>query len=74
MKWLINLWNWFNGKKLIIGGVCAGLSLYLFEGLLWDKWHMTWVGLTYINDVLVWAGGILMGTGAIHKGVKKTLL
>lgn len=70
MNWFKKVWDWFNGKKLVIGATCIGVSMYLIDGLLWKQWHIGWPGLVYINDFLVWAGGLLTGGGLIHKAVK----
>lgn len=60
-----NIWNFLNGKKLIIG---------LFILWLSDKlWFTNLFPLDYqvmVNDIMSYAGGILAGTGAVHKGYK----
>ncbi len=60
------IWNWFDGKKTVIGGVFFVINTYLAEPIIahygcsgdWEFW------ITTIASVLV----VL---GVTHKGIKK---
>ena len=52
------LWDWFNGNKTIIGT----LILTVTPMLLGDH--------TLAFEFLMWLGGILAGTGVVHKALK----
>ena len=59
------LWEWFNGKKMLIGGVLLWLAVVLpgfFTAIGIDP-----VWLSQLVAVLTWLGGVLLPGGAIHK-------
>lgn len=68
MNFLKNLWNWFNGKKTIIG--LTLLAIISVDTQVAGIWHFTPAWLTQINDTLAYIGDILAGGGLLHKGYK----
>lgn len=71
---LINLWNFLNGKKTVIGGtILLALSiLTTFENqFLVGIWHVTLPSWNpQILSSLQWVGSVLTGVGLLHKAVK----
>ena len=57
MKFLAGAWEWFNGNKTIIG------ALFLAAAPLFPDY-------VFVHQVLLYVGGILGGTGLLHKVVK----
>lgn len=62
------IWNWFNGKKSVIGAYAFG-SAYVI-GKLSSIWGIQYSWIPPLIDTLTEAGAILTGVGVIHKGVK----
>jgi hypothetical protein len=54
-------WNWLNGKKMIIGGLCIAFVTYLRADSMVSP---------HLGDFLFTAAGIIFGVGAGHKIVK----
>jgi hypothetical protein len=69
MSILINLWNWFNGKKTVIGLALMGISTFL-EAIVIGKWEATATWIPKVIETLAWIGAALTGSGLLHKGTK----
>jgi len=64
---LNKVWNWLNGKKVIIG-----LTLLWLSDRLWLKELLPDGPIESGSvDVLVYVGGALAGVGIIHRYIKK---
>ena len=63
------MWNWLNGKKLIIGAGCFFVGDMLSKAIFP---HLTVVPewLKAGQDVLLYVGDVLVPVGALHKRVK----
>jgi len=59
---LQKIWDWFNGNKTVIGTLI--LVLAEADGELF--------GIPIVEQFALWFGGLLAGTGFIHKIVKGT--
>lgn len=74
MKTLINLWNWFNGKKTTIGAaiLMVVLAINAFDSqvvvAIWNMPLPAW--LPKVIATLSWTGNILTGVGLAHKVAK----
>jgi hypothetical protein len=64
------MWQWFNGKKVIIGTVLLYLSVYLIDGFLIGEINYSPEWLLVINKFCVYVGGLLIPTGLGHKAIK----
>lgn len=53
------VWNWFNGNKTAIGALFLAIG---GSGLISEH--------TLAYTLLMWAGGLLGGTGVLHKLAK----
>ncbi len=62
-------WDWFNGKKTVIGTVCLFASAFITQVLI-DIWGLDAEPLQHTRETLDWLGLILGGTGLMHKAVK----
>lgn len=60
MKWYEKTWKWLDGKKTVIGGAMVWASTFV-------KPHTVAYGILY------YGGGLLGGTGVVHKIVKDDL-
>lgn len=58
-------WNWFNGNKTIFG-------LVLLQFSTWIPPDMLFLGFIPVKDAVTYLGGLLAGTGVLHKVVKAT--
>ena len=67
---MIQIWNWFNGKKTVIGAACLFLAMFI-EQILIPKWGVSVAWIGSLRDTFIWIGGILTPAGLIHKGVKQ---
>jgi len=56
---MAKIWEWFNGNKTVIGTLILAV---LSTGIIGDH--------TFGYQILLWLGGILAGTGVVHKMVK----
>ena len=56
MDYLKKLWNWLNGNKTLFGAL---ILLLLQYGIVPEH--------TFLYEFLIWLGGLLAGTGAVHK-------
>ena len=65
MNWLEAIWNWLNGNKTIFGVLLLQLGQWLPEGIVW-------FGFIPVKEAVLWLGGILAGTGILHKIGKAT--
>ena len=54
--------NWLNGKKTIIG-----LFIIALAG---QQFFQNWINNADIIAALMWVGGVLSGTGLVHKAIK----
>lgn len=63
------MWNWLNGKKLIIGAGCFFVGDMLSKAIFP---HLTVVPewLKAGQDVLLYVGDVLVPVGVFHKAVK----
>lgn len=64
------MWEWFNGKKTVIGAVILWIAT-LIEAVFIQKYHVDaqWVLITV--DLLKYVGGTLVPVGIGHKVIKK---
>ena len=63
MKWIVQAWHWFNGKKTNIGMFISGVgTLLMVIPIPIAPW---------IPEALLIIGGMIGGTGLIHKGEKE---
>lgn len=74
MKKLIALWNWFNGKKTVIGASIICFVPYL-QGFINDFvigiWHLPQPAIVpQLIASLIWIGTALTTVGLVHKAVK----
>ena len=74
MKKLIVLWNWFNGKKTVIGASIICFVPYL-QGFINDFvigiWHLPQPTIIpQLIASLIWIGTALTTVGLVHKAVK----
>lgn len=66
----VKLWNWFDGKKVKIGGALALVSAFL-STVVGGIWGATWGGLLpNIVETINWFALTFGATGIVHKGVK----
>jgi hypothetical protein len=56
------IWDWLNGNKTLLGTLI--LVIVEQEGDLF--------GNALIEEVALWLGGLLAGTGVVHKFIKGT--
>jgi len=63
------MWQWLNGKKLLIGAICFFVGDALGKAVFP---HFTVVPewLKMAQDVLLYAGDVLVPVGLGHKGYK----
>jgi len=64
------MWKWLDGKKVIIGTVLIYLSVYLIDGFLIGELSYSPEWLLVIQKFCLWAGGLLVPGGLIHKYIK----
>lgn len=64
------MWQWFDGKKTIIGTICLYVAELIIGGLIKDQLHFSPEWLTTIQTILTWIGGILVPGGLGHKYIK----
>jgi hypothetical protein len=64
------MWNWLNGKKVIIGSVFLVAAAFGQEVLL-NIWQLWPVILPKVIETCNWIGMALGGVGLIHKAVKR---
>jgi len=64
------MWNWLNGKKVIIGTVFLILAAFGQEVLL-NVWRLWPEILPKAIETFNWLGMALGGVGLIHKAQKK---
>lgn len=69
MSTLLNLWNWFNGKKTVIGLALIGIATFLSE-IVVGKWEVVATWIPKLIETLSWIGVALTGSGLLHKGTK----
>lgn len=69
LNFLISAWAWLNGKKTAIGAACLFIATIIIPQLFITTWHWT-AFPQVITDTLMWVGGILTGTGLVHKAMK----
>lgn len=64
-----DLWEFFNGKKRVIGGVCFLVSLFLRQFIvgIWE-YEPDWMEKLILS--FDWLGGAFTGTGILHKAAK----
>lgn len=62
------IWNWFNGKKSVIGAYAFGAAYAI--GKVASIWGIQYSWIPPLIDTLTESGAILTGVGVIHKGVK----
>lgn len=62
-------WDWFNGKKTVMGTACLFASAFITQVLI-DIWGLDAEPLQHTRETLDWLGLILGGTGLMHKAVK----
>lgn len=62
-------WNFFNGKKTVIGLLCMYGVMFINEVVI-DIWAIDSPALPKIAKTLGWLGLIIGGGGLIHKGIK----
>ena len=67
MEVIKKIWNFFNGKKTLIGGICVWISISLIGDLLIGQLGMTSAILTKIAAVFLWIGQYLTPVGVLHK-------
>ncbi len=70
MQWLRKIWEFFNGNKTMIGGVCVWVGYSLIQGLLIGELQMTAEILPKLAAVFIWIGQYLAPLGVGHKVVK----
>lgn len=65
----MKVWNWLNGRKTYIGGVCLTLGVILTEVVkgFWG-YDPTWMEPTI--KTFNWTGMFITGGGWLHKGTK----
>jgi len=63
------LWDWFNGKKMIISAI-LGAILAFDEQVLINIWQVAWPWLGKFDDTISWFAMILATVGGVHKIVK----
>jgi hypothetical protein len=67
---MLKLWELFNGKKAIIGTICLYVAVYFIDGFLFNNLNYRPEWLSFIYQLLMWVGGILVPGGLAHKAVK----
>jgi len=70
MKYINQLWNFFSGKKTIIGSILMTGSIVITEVVV-GIWMVEgdWIAPTV--KTLNWVGMLMGGTGLLHKAAKK---
>ena len=56
------IWSWLDGNKLTIGSMLTAIAAHVPSDV-----EIAGVG---ISGILYWLGGVIGGTGAVHKGQK----
>jgi len=56
---MAKIWEWFNGNKTVIGALILAV---LGTGIIGEH--------TFGYELLLWVGGLLAGTGVVHKLAK----
>lgn len=74
MEKLKQLWEYFNGKKSVIGGAILTFAFFVNQfdqQVLIGYWHIVNpIWYQPLLDTVDWFGAVLGGVGIIHKAVK----
>ena len=70
MEVIKKIWDFFNGKKSVIGGVCLWIGVSFIGDLLIGELGLTAAILPKIAAVFTWLGTYLTPVGLAHKGLK----
>lgn len=62
---MITLWQWFNGKKMIIGGLVFLAADAMAK--IFGFWNYNPEWMTPTIDTMKYIGDVLVGVGAVHK-------
>ncbi len=65
----MNIFEWFNGKKTIIGATILFVATFLSEIII-GKWHVTVDWMQPLIETLNWLGMAMTGLGLGHKAFK----
>ncbi len=68
MEKIMDLWVFLNGKKTNIGATVLLLAVVLSK--VSGIWEIDADWILRLVETLEWAGGVIAGTGLIHKGAK----
>ena len=66
---LKNLWDWFNGNKIAIGTALLGIE-EVWQRLIVEIWKFQPSWNESFEQTLLYLGGVLTGTGLVHRVVK----
>ena len=63
------IWDFFNGKKMIIGAVLANIVIFDQQVLI-GIWQVTWPWLEQANSTMSWFAMAFGAVGGVHKIAK----
>ena len=69
MGFILQVWNWLNGKKSVIGSICLWIGTIGLPFIIGEGYNPAWIDT--LARVLTWLGGIMTPLGVGHKAIKK---
>jgi len=71
MNFLMSIWNFFSGKKTVIGAIVLFVAMILTQVVV-GVWHFSPSWMQSVVDTLNWIGGVTVPMGIGHKAVKNS--